>query len=71
MGDFNFVVDSTLDRKNKKTHTRKGLPLFKQLEKQDFKDTFRLLHPDDQEFTWSGRDIATRIDYIWVSKILS
>ena len=29
MGDFNFVVDSTLDRKNKRIHTRKGLPLFK------------------------------------------
>jgi len=29
IGDFNFVVDSTVDRKNKKTHTRKGLPLFK------------------------------------------
>ena len=54
-----------------KKHTRKGLPLFKWLEKQDFKDTFRLLYLDDQEFTWSGRDIATRIDYIWVSANLA
>src|ERR1043165_5850740 len=41
------------------------------MRKQDFCDTFRNMHPTNQEYTWSNGEAATRIDYIWISEGLA
>ncbi|CAG8671404.1 8608_t:CDS:2, partial [Paraglomus occultum] len=43
----------------------------KHLRKQDFCDTYRDMHPTCQKFTWSNKEAATRINYIWVSEELA
>src|ERR1043165_939157 len=41
------------------------------MKKQDFSDTYRDMHPMQQDYTWSNGEAATKIDYIWVSDILA
>src|ERR1043165_3950608 len=41
------------------------------MRKQDFCDTFRNMHPTNQEYTWSNGEATTRIDYIWISEGLA
>jgi len=41
------------------------------MRKQSFIDTYRNMHPTSQEYTWSNKEAATRIDYIWVSEELA
>jgi hypothetical protein len=41
------------------------------MRKQDFTDIYRTMHPISQNYTWSNREAATRIDYIWVSEELA
>ena len=71
MGDFNHTADNILDRQHLQTANFKRLPIFNQMKKQDFNDTYRDMHPIQQDYTWSNGEAATRIDYIWVSDILA
>ena len=41
------------------------------MKKQDFSDTYRDMHPMQQDYIWLNGEAATRIDYIWVSDILA
>src|SRR6185436_12315269 len=69
MGDFNSVVDVNLDRLTKsKKKQQKPNPLLGWLERQEFKDTFRLINPESKEVSWSGRGSGSRIDYIWITE---
>ena len=71
MGDFNHVVDETLDKQKKYSHQNKRpLPLHTWLINYDCIDTFRKINPKIKKFTWSGQDQKTRIDQIWISNAL-
>ena len=73
MGDFNAVADIELDKqvKTKKRKYFKPSPLIGWLERQEFKDAFRLANPEAREYSWSGRRTKSRIDYIWLSEDLA
>ena len=72
MGDFNSVVDVNLDRLTKSKKKQPKLnPLLDWLERQEFKDVFRLINPESKEVSWSGRGSGSRIDYIWVTEELA
>ena len=72
MSDFNSVVDVNLDRLTK---SRKNQPkpnsLLGWLERQEFKDAFRLINPESKEVSWSSRGSGSRIDYIWITEELA
>jgi ribonuclease HI len=71
-GDFNTLEDSKLDTANhKKEGTRKKLPLFNWLRSLGFTETFRKCNPETKKYSWSNRNFATRIDYIWISEGLT
>lgn len=66
-GDFNVVIDKHLDKLNptKGNSYAKIFDTFKELE---YIDTFRVIHPDVKQFTWSHPNSnSMRIDYIWLS----
>ena len=73
MGDFNAVADIELDKqvKAKKRKYFKPSPLIGWLERQEFKDAFRLANPEAREYSWSGHGTESRIDYIWLSEDLA
>jgi exonuclease III len=71
MGDFNHTADNILDRQHTQSENFKRLPIFNWMRKQDFIDTYRNMHPTSQNYTWSSKEVATRIDYIWVSEGLA
>src|ERR1043165_9495568 len=71
MGDFNHTANNILDRQHPQAANFKRLPIFNWMKKQDFSDTYRDMHPTSQKYTWSNKEAATRIDYIWVSKRLA
>src|SRR5260364_215704 len=71
MGDFNHVIDETLDKQKAYPHQyKKPLPLHTWLTNSDCIDTFRKMNPKIKKFTWSGQDQKTRIDQIWISNAL-
>ena len=65
MGNFNSVADINLDRqtKLKKKKYSKPDPFIKWLERQEFKDVFRVVNPEACEYSWSGQGSESRIDY--------
>jgi exonuclease III len=71
MGDFNHTANNILDRQQLQSASFKRLPIFNWMKKQNFTDTYRDMHPTSQEYTWSNKEAATRIDYIWVSEELA
>ena len=73
MGDFNSVADIDLDRQTepKKKKYSKPDPFIGWLERQEFKDAFRVVNPEAREYSWSGRGSESRIDYIWLSEELT
>jgi exonuclease III len=71
MGDFNYVVDSKLDKlSSSKNNCSRTLPLHKWIMRQGFGDTYRICNPELRGFTWTGNDIQTRIDQIWITEDL-
>jgi hypothetical protein len=71
MGDFNHTVNNIIDRQHSQSENFKRLLIFNWMRKQNFIDTYRNMHPTSQEYTWSNKEAATRIDYIWVSEELA
>jgi len=71
LGDFNHITNNILDRQHLQAANFKRLPIFNWMKKQNFSDTYREMHPTSQEFTWSNGEVATRIDYIWLSEGLA
>lgn len=71
MGDFNDIRSSTLDQSNTKSKRTISLPLLAWLESSRCEDSFRKLHPQKKDFTWSNGKTDSRIDYIWATKELS
>ena len=79
-GDFNLVLDPEMDRLNSKHNPPKACDvLVKYLNKAHLIDSWRMLHPDTKEFTWSRTSCqnpsASRIDMIflpvsWSNKII-
>ena len=75
LGDFNFVLDTNLDRRHLQrsvtTHPRDAVPAaawnhqFSQLH-----DAWRILHPHRRAFTYVRSDAASRIDRVYVSSML-
>ena len=73
MGDFNSIANADLDRRttpNKKKNVKPN-PLIGWLERQEFKDAFRVINPEARVFSWSGRGSESRIDYIWLTEELA
>jgi exonuclease III len=71
MGDFNHIIQASIDRGNSNNTSFKKLPLHSWLMKQGFVDTFREKYPNKKEFSWSNGRECTRIDQIWVSDSLN
>ena len=64
MGDFNHTANNILDRQHPQAANFKRLPIFNQMKKQDFSDTYRDMHPIYQDYMQSNNEAATRINYI-------
>src|ERR1043165_7654942 len=71
MRDFNHTANNILDRQQPQSASFKRLLIFNWMKKQDFIDTYRDMHLTSQEYTWSSKEAATRINYIWVSEELA
>ena len=70
--DFNSVSNIELDRSdNSQQRSFKQDPLLKWLTRQEFKDSYRLLNPESKEFSWSSRNLGSRIDQIWITEELA
>lgn len=75
-GDFNIVMDPRLDLYNNRgsIYTQKRKVLQEYLEQKGLVDVFRVMHPDEQIYTWRkpfGREIImSRLDYFFVSQDL-
>ena len=70
MGDFNDIRSKELDQNRVESSRKQVLLLLRWLENSNFEDAFRKIHPDKREFTWSNKISSSRIDYIWVSRVL-
>jgi len=69
LGDFNGVVNPSIDRANKdRNTTMPELPLFNWLTNNSFIDTYRAIHPTDRLYTWNQE---SRIDMIWSDPTLA
>ena len=71
-GDFNTVLNSTIDKKNglKNTHPHIRRKLSSIMQTYSLVDIWRTLHPDKQQFTWHSNSkptIFSRLDYFLIS----
>jgi len=71
MGDFNHVIQPSIDKSNGTNNNFKKLPLHGWMRKQNFVDTFREMYPNKKSFSWSNGKDSTRIDQIWISESLN
>ena len=72
-GDFNLVLNPTLDAHNRKYNNNKALKIVNEyMEDKDMCDIWRVQHDDKQRYTCFKRhragSIASRIDYFLVSQ---
>ena len=67
MGDFNSVPNPRLDRFPSKKSSIPESQLIKYLQSQQYKDIYRFLFPDTQNFTFQRANIQSRIDQIWTN----
>jgi len=69
LGDFNGVVNPSIDRANPDhTTTTPQLKLFNWLSNNSFIDTYRALHPHNRFYTWGNE---SRLDMIWSDPTLA
>ena len=68
--DFNYIIQPSIDRSSRTNSNFKKLPLYSQMMKQNFIDTFRELYPSKKDFTQSNRKDSTRIDQVQISDSL-
>ena len=71
-GDFNLVLDLSLDKKGGRQQTHENSRQFLQtwMEDNDMIDIYRLQHPDALRYTWSRRHpslISCRLDFFLIS----
>jgi exonuclease III len=71
-GDFNTVLNSTIDKKNglKNTHPHIRRKLSSIMQTYSLVDIWRTLHPDKHQFTWHSNSkptIFSRLDYFLIS----
>jgi exonuclease III len=73
-GDFNTVVDSSLDRENPShpIFQSEASLLSEVFSTLSLEDSFRVLHPCSKEFTFVNRSskFGSRIDHIYISSSL-
>ena len=72
--DFNLVIDNKLDIISGEPHNRHHVKLFNNfINSSSLIDTWRLLHEDRKDFTWSRPRpfTARRLDFIFVHESLS
>ena len=73
-GDFNLVMDSTVDRLNSTYNHDKSLMVLKEyVDRDDLVDVWRAQHPEDRSYSWfrnkkSGGISASRIDMLFTSE---
>ena len=71
LGDFNSIVDSSLDKSGNTRFYKQPSTLINFLQNNLYIDTFRFLHQYTKAYTWRAHrhthTIASRIDHIWVS----
>ena len=73
-GDFNLVINNSLDIISGVPHNRQHVQLFNNfINSSSLVDTWRLLHEDRKEFTWSRPRpfTARRLDFIFIHESLS
>ena len=72
MGDFNATPNPSIDREFP-NNNKPELKIFKKL--NQYSDTFRILHPHKQKYTYTGPSnnsrYKSRIDQIWISQKLT
>ena len=70
-GDFNCVLNNTLDRLNCRDKVDIGqIDIQHLMDQCDLEDVFRRRFPDKNVFSWRGRNKASRIDYWLISRSL-
>lgn len=70
VGDFNSVIDGTLDRKGKTIinyHPQAAAKIQNLMDSLDLVDIWRLKNPDLIRYTWRRQNQASRIDYFLIS----
>ena len=73
VGDFNTVMHNTQDIITGEHHNKKEVETLNQLTTDlDLHDSWRTLHPENKDYTWSRNQpfTARRIDYIFISSSL-
>lgn len=67
-GDFNLVLNVTVDRYNSKyNNVRAANVLLDTIEKLELKDVWRIQNPDLSGFTWRRGNAMSRIDFILIN----
>ena len=64
IGDFNHIIQPSINKSSGTNSNFKKLPLYGQIIKQNFIDTYRELYPSKKDFTQSNEKDSTRIDQI-------
>jgi len=69
MGDFNAILDPSLDKQGGTQKPPKQHSIIQSLQSYNFIDTFRELNSNLKKFTWDNKrdgidNVQTRIDYI-------
>ena len=73
-GDLNIIFDTILDKKGGRAEIKKQVvdKFMKIVDHLDLIDIFRIRNPEKKCYTWRQKkdNIATRLDYRWISNIL-
>ncbi|GFS17878.1 Pol-like protein [Elysia marginata] len=71
LGDFNSVINNDLDIVSGNPHNLHTIKLFDEwIKLNNLFDVWREKHPQEKQFTWCRKNIARRLDYVFLNEYL-